>query len=157
LSLNNNVPSHSNPYLQQPEHNSHGGGNRVTDRSPAWRALFASDAVRQAFTHLSNQDIKHFAALPLKMTMKTIAASGWITWIQSLLPGIMQIQSLTAPRSFRTTIVGPVHTSTARSQTGLAAWFWIQDLLKIGEETRVWTRMTGERYLHFLPIEKHVL
>ena len=65
MSLNNNVPSHSNPYLQQPEHNSHGGGNRVTDRSPTWRALFASDAVRQAFTHLSNQDIKHFAALPL--------------------------------------------------------------------------------------------
>ena len=52
-----NVPSHSNSYLQHT--NSHGGENRVTGGSPAWQALFASDAVRQA--HLFNQD-KHSAA-----------------------------------------------------------------------------------------------
>ena len=127
----------------------------MTDRSPAWRALFASDAVRQAFTHLSNQDIKHFAALPLNDDEDDDEDDS-SEWVDNMDPvTFARYYANTIPHCAK--IVGPVHTSTARSQTGLAAWFWIQDLLKIGEETRVWTRMTGERYLHFLPIEKHVL
>jgi hypothetical protein len=35
----------------------------MTGGSPAWQALFASDAVRQAFAHLSNRD-KHPTAFP---------------------------------------------------------------------------------------------
>ena len=61
-SPDNDGPSHGDSYLQQPEQsNCHGGGNRMTGGSPAWQALFASDAVRQAFAHLSNRD-KHSAA-----------------------------------------------------------------------------------------------
>ena len=59
--LDNNAPSHRDSYLQQPEHSNSHGGNSVTGGSPAWQALFASDAVRQAFAHISNQD-KHSTA-----------------------------------------------------------------------------------------------
>ena len=59
----NNVSSHRDSHEQQPENTNSYGGNGVTGGSLAWRALFASDAVIQALTQLSNRD-KHSAAFP---------------------------------------------------------------------------------------------
>ena len=58
----NNVSLHNDSYRQQPKQDtSDDGGNHATGGSPAWQALFASDAVRRALKVFSDRD-KRLAA-----------------------------------------------------------------------------------------------